>query len=530
MDGLISMGGPVRLSSRFGSSTCASVPETPAGRQISRPQTAASTQRRLASASTQGSAKAASVTSSQLSHLDHRVTNLMERLLADGFTERQRAQGKKMSLHQAFRGDHAALTASTCSTPMQETTRRRPQSGRAGRTNSDVSRRDCSAFSGSRHGSTVRQKRPQSARAGSTCSDLDSEPLYLDLPERPEKKEGGTSPQSRPQPTRIGKAALEESYPHPLPEGCGGSTGRPSRPQSARAGKMCPQAQPVAPSQGTAARPRRPQSAHAGAIRSADPRVDRSALAACSGGGAARVNRPRSACSGNSQPCSDTSTSIATEAFLSALLAARTTQSDERRALTQRGGVGGGAASVHSGDSQSARPVAQQAASACATSTVGGYTEWHRQVVANEGAAPAEVKKDLLGLHERLLRKRLDAKPSFAGMQESADGESSTCFSSEYDPNDPNSCRKPHRSRATPREDDVESVRSLAAGEDPICPPLWHLQTGPERALFGRHKKEPKLGRFVHATGAWANRTGSGSVQNYRSWGPGGPLWAINDT
>lgn len=455
---------------------------------------------------------------------------MMERLLADGFTERQRAKGKKMSLHQALRGDHAALSGSTCSTPMQKTIRRRPQSARAGRTNSDVSRTDCSSFSGSRHGSRVRQKRPQSARAGSACSDLDSEPLFLDLPERPEKNEGGTSPQSRPQPARAGKTALEGSYADALPASCRGSTGRPSRPQSARAGKISPQAQPIAPPQGIAARPRRPQSAHAGKIRSADPRMDRSALAACSSDAAARGNRPRTACSGNSEPCSDTSTSIATEAFLSALLAARTTQADERRALTQGGGAGGGAASAHCGDSKSARPVAQQAASACATSTVGGYTEWHRQVVANEGAAPADSKTDLLGMHERLLRKRLDAKPSLAGMQESADDESSTCFSSEYDPNDQNSCRKPRRSRATPIEADVASVRSLAAGEDPICPPLWHLQTGPERALFGRHKKEPKFGSFVHATGAWANRTGSGSVQNYRTWGPGGPLWAIKDT
>jgi len=63
-----------------------------------------------------------------------------------------------------------------------------------------------------------------------------------------------------------------------------------------------------------------------------------------------------------------------------------------------------------------------------------------------------------------------------------------------------------------------------------LPPALWHLQTGPERALWGRHKKAYEHGNHLFQTGAWANRmgTGTGSIQQYRQWGPSGPQFAID--
>jgi len=44
---------------------------------------------------------------------------------------------------------------------------------------------------------------------------------------------------------------------------------------------------------------------------------------------------------------------------------------------------------------------------------------------------------------------------------------------------------------------------------------------------WAKTKKIPKWD-FCRITGPWANRMRAGSLQNYRQWGPDGPLWALH--
>jgi hypothetical protein len=79
------------------------------------------------------------------------------------------------------------------------------------------------------------------------------------------------------------------------------------------------------------------------------------------------------------------------------------------------------------------------------------------------------------------------------------------------------------------RDDVVARNEAMAGlGVAVETPPLWHLQTGPERALWGRHKRPWKHGNFIFETGPWANRIGTRSVARYKQWGPSGPQWAVD--
>jgi len=54
---------------------------------------------------------------------------------------------------------------------------------------------------------------------------------------------------------------------------------------------------------------------------------------------------------------------------------------------------------------------------------------------------------------------------------------------------------------------------------------LWRLHF-PAGSMWAKTKKLPQW-NFCRVTGPWANRMRSGSVQNYRQWGPDGPQWTV---
>jgi len=55
----------------------------------------------------------------------------------------------------------------------------------------------------------------------------------------------------------------------------------------------------------------------------------------------------------------------------------------------------------------------------------------------------------------------------------------------------------------------------------------WRLHF-PAGSEWAKTKRVPKW-NFCRVTGPWANRMSSGSVMNYRQWGPDGPLWTLAD-
>lgn len=93
------------------------------------------------------------------------------------------------------------------------------------------------------------------------------------------------------------------------------------------------------------------------------------------------------------------------------------------------------------------------------------------------------------------------------------------------------STKKSRRSRSACN--DIRNVLDDQGAGSPtthLTPALWHLQTGPERALWGRHKKAHEHGNYLFDAGAWADRMGTGSIIGYKQWGPSGPQFAIDAT
>jgi hypothetical protein len=45
-------------------------------------------------------------------------------------------------------------------------------------------------------------------------------------------------------------------------------------------------------------------------------------------------------------------------------------------------------------------------------------------------------------------------------------------------------------------------------------------------SFWSKPRKLPKWD-FCRVTGPWANRMRACSLQNYKQWGPDGPLWAL---
>jgi hypothetical protein len=54
---------------------------------------------------------------------------------------------------------------------------------------------------------------------------------------------------------------------------------------------------------------------------------------------------------------------------------------------------------------------------------------------------------------------------------------------------------------------------------------VWRVNW-PEGHGWAKTRKIPKWD-FCRVTGPWANRMSSGSVMNYKQWGPDGPLWTL---
>jgi hypothetical protein len=69
----------------------------------------------------------------------------------------------------------------------------------------------------------------------------------------------------------------------------------------------------------------------------------------------------------------------------------------------------------------------------------------------------------------------------------------------------------------------VEEAKDAEDDEAFMWQTLW-----PQGVMWSKTKKIPKWD-FCRVTGPWANRMSSGSVRNYRQWGPDGPLWTLED-
>lgn len=250
----------------------------------------------------------------------------------------------------------------------------------------------------------------------------------------------------------------------------------PRRPQSARAGSTAAASSPSAqPSMS-----RRPQPALAGKIAS-----EASCLNSAASGVAGFQNRPQSAGVGTgSRHVCGAPRDPQTAAFLSELLTSRMAQSRARQAITAR---------PQGAPAGSEYPSEDNYQHYCEdSSSLASHDASYRRY--RDGCADEES--------ELLARHRLPPE-WFESRQVSAASV---------------------RSRT-----DIGLQAPTECESEGVAPPLWQINNAPARATLGRHKRSPQFGDFCFATGAWANRTGSGSVQNYRTFGPVGPLWTISN-